>query len=207
MARKAGPARGSRKTSLVVPAGLRIAGLRVGGAVALVAVGGGLYLYHGRHAAPVAETRRPAVIAAAPSPSLAPVAPSAPEAPPPEPPRRDPGLDATRPMPANLRAAFDKWLMATYAKCWKAPETLPDGDPYLPKVRVALKEDGGLASAPRLVNPPADPAWKAHAEAAIKAVKGCDPLHVPDKYSEYYPSWKSKTVYFDPTRNQGLAAQ
>jgi hypothetical protein len=91
--------------------------------------------------------------------------------------------------------------MGAYAKCWRAPKSTPDGDPYLPKVRVALKEDGGLASPPKLVNPPSDPAWKAHAEAALKAVKGCDPLHVPDKYAEYYPSWKSKTVYFDPSQN------
>ena len=60
---------------------------------------------------------------------------------------------------------------------------------------------GGLASPPKLVNPPSDPAWKPHADAALKAVKGCDPLHVPDKYADYYPAWKSKTVYFDPTRN------
>ena len=68
-------------------------------------------------------------------------------------------------------------------------------------MRVAFKADGELASPPKLVNPPSDPAWKPHAEAALKAVKGCDPLHVPDKYADYYPSWKSRTVYFDPTRN------
>ena len=104
-------------------------------------------------------------------------------------------------MSAALRTAFDSWLMSAYAKCWKAPKTLPDGDPYLAKVRVAFTQDGELASPPKLVNPPSDPAWKPHAEAALKAVKGCDPLHVPDKYAEYYPSWKSRTVYFDPTRN------
>ena len=65
---------------------------------------------------------------------------------------------------------------------------MPDGDPYLPKVRVAFKRGGELAAPPKLVNPPSDPAWKAHAEAALKAVKDCDPLHVPDKYAEYYPS-------------------
>jgi colicin import membrane protein len=104
-------------------------------------------------------------------------------------------------MSAALRAAFDAWLMTTYAKCWRAPKTMPDGDPYLPKVRVALKDNGELAGPPKLVNPPSDPAWKPHAEAALKAVKGCDPLHVPDKYAEYYPAWKSKTVYFDPAQN------
>ena len=104
-------------------------------------------------------------------------------------------------MSASLRAAFDAWLMNAYAKCWRAPKTLPDGDPYLPKVRVAFREGGELAGPPKLVNPPSDPAWRPHAEAALKAVKGCDPLHVPDKYADYYPSWKSRTVYFDPTRN------
>jgi hypothetical protein len=188
----------SRKKPVTSPTGLRTVGLRVGGAAALAAVGVGLYLHHGRPAAPVAQAERPPVVAVAPPP---PVVTPTPDAPAPEPPRREASLDAAKPMPASLRTAFDAWLMGAYAKCWKAPKTLPDGDPYLPKVRVAFKEDGGLASAPRLVNPPADPAWKPHAEAALKAVKGCDPLHVPDKYAEYYPSWKSKTVYFDPTRN------
>jgi colicin import membrane protein len=61
--------------------------------------------------------------------------------------------------------------------------------------------DGALAGSPRLVNPPWDPAWRAHADAAIKAVKSCDPLHVPDKYAPYYSQWKTKTVFFDPTRS------
>ena len=170
---------------------LRATALRVGGAVALACVGFGLYAFHGR--APEVANRPAPVIAAAPAPR-----PAAPE---PEPPRREASQDLHKPMPAAVRAAFDSWLMGTYAKCWRAPKRLPDADPYLPKVRVALREDGELAAPPKLVNPPSDPAWKAHAEAALKAVKGCDPLHVPDKYAEYYPAWKSRTVYFDPARN------
>jgi hypothetical protein len=144
-----------------------------------------------------------AAVPVKPPPTLVPTPPPAPEeaAATPEPPRRDPSLDSHKPMSATLRAAFDTWLMGAYAKCWKAPKILPDGDPYLPKVRVAFKEDGELAAPPKLVNPPSDPAWKPHADAALKAVKGCDPLHVPDKYADYYPSWKSRTVYFDPTAN------
>ena len=56
----------------------------------------------------------------------------------PAPPRREASADAYKPMSAALRAAFDAWLMGAYAKCWRAPKTLPDGDPYLPKVRVAF---------------------------------------------------------------------
>ena len=201
MARTADLAPKSRKKAPVDPAGLRMVALRVAGALALAGVATGVYLYHGPGKPRVAQVERPAVVVVAPSPPAASPAFVAPEPAPPEPPRRDASLDAGKSMPASLRTAFDTWLMASYAKCWKSPKLLPEGDPYLPKVRVAFKEDGGLASTPKLVNPPSDPAWKAHAEAALRAVKGCDPLHVPDKYAEYYPSWKSKTVYFDPARN------
>ena len=40
------------------------------------------------------------------------------------------------------------------------------------------------------------PAWKPHAEAALSAVKSCDPLHVPDKYAPYYPQWKTEDRLF-----------
>jgi hypothetical protein len=105
-------------------------------------------------------------------------------------------------MPATLEADFDAWLIEAYRACWTPPgAAVPDGDPYYPRVRVALKSDGTLAANPKLVNPPLDPAWKPHAEAAVKAVKACDPLKVPDKYQPYYTQWKSKTVFFDPTRS------
>jgi hypothetical protein len=207
----------SRKPAAAPPRGavlaspaLRTVALRVGAAVALIAVAGGLYHWREQRAQVAAHVERPApAVAAAPvKPDLLGAALSAakpePETdagPTPEPPRREASLDAGKPMSNTLRAAFDAWLMGAYAKCWKAPKATPDGDPYLPKVRVAFREDGELAAPPKLVNPPSDPAWKPHAEAALKAVKGCDPLHVPDKYAEYYPSWKSRTVYFDPTRN------
>ena len=105
-------------------------------------------------------------------------------------------------MPATLQADFDNWLIDAYRACWTPPASAnPDGEPYYPRVRVALKSDGALAGQPKLVNPPADPAWKPHAEAAIKAVKSCDPLKVPEKFAPYYTQWKSKTVFFDPTRS------
>ena len=177
---------------------LKTVAVRVGAAVALIGVAAGAFMLHERRAEappPQAAAVAPKAAPAAPSP----VATTAAVEETPEPPRR--AAEASKPMSAALRAAFDTWLMGTYAKCWRAPKAAPDGDPYFPKVRVAFKEDGELASPPKLVNPPSDPAWKPHAEAALKAVKGCDPLHVPDKYAAYYPAWKSKTVYFDPMRN------
>ncbi|HXT07460.1 MAG TPA: hypothetical protein VN715_11045 [Roseiarcus sp.] len=191
MAKSAKSRKSARPVSLT-PA-LRMTALRVGGAVAIIGVAAGLYAYHGRHAQVAMREPQP-VVAAAPAPAVAP-RPPAPA------PRREASLESHKPMSAALRSAFDSWLMGAYAKCWRAPKKLPDGDPYLAKVRVAFRADGELAQPPKLVNPPSDPAWRPQAEAALKAVKGCDPLHVPDKYAEYYPAWKSRTVYFDPTRN------
>ena len=93
-------------------------------------------------------------------------------APAPTPPAPPVGREADgRAMSAALAAAFDAWLIGAYRQCWKAPKTPPDGEPYFPKVRVAFKADGALAAPPQLVNPPSDPAWRPHAEAALRAVK------------------------------------
>jgi hypothetical protein len=104
-------------------------------------------------------------------------------------------------MSTEVAAALDAWLVSAYKRCWKAKTAPPDAEPYFPKIRIAFKTDGTLAAPPRLVNPPSDPAWKPQADAALRAVKACDPLHVPDKYAPYYRQWKTKTVYFDPARS------
>jgi len=104
------------------------------------------------------------------------------------------------PMSAALEATLDSWLILAYRQCWKAPAAPAEGEPYFPKIRVAFKADGALRAAPKLVNPPSDPAWRPQAEAALRAVKACDPLHVPEKYAPYYQQWKTKTVYFDTVK-------
>ncbi len=201
MAKPRKPRKSAPRAPFISSDALRTTALRVGVGVGVIGLGAGLYALQG-HRPEVAILGAPRAVAAmAPAKPVVAEIPHAAESPPPTPPRREASAESYKPMSAAMRATFDSWLMATYAKCWRAPKSPPDADPYLPKVRVAFKEDGGLASPPRLVNPPSDRAWRAQAEAALKAVKGCDPLHVPDKYAEYYPSWKSRTVYFDPTRN------
>ena len=49
-----------------------------------------------------------------------------------------------------------------------------------------------------LLNPPSDPAWRAHAESAMRAALKCNPLRVPPQYAPYFEQWKTKTVHFDP---------
>ena len=153
--------------------------------LALLLIGGGATMWETHRDRGARPARQEAAVAAPAAP--APPAPAA------------PAVENAR-MSSAMQTAFDAWLIETYKQCWSPPKTTPQGEPYLPRVRVALKADGALAAPPKLINPPVDPDWKAHAEAAMRAVKACDPLHVPEKYGPYYTQWKTKTVYFDSAK-------
>ena len=77
------------------------------------------------------------------------------------------------------------------------------GPLYVAEVNVVFNSDGSLAGAPRLVNPPGDPAWTAHAESAVRAVLKCNPLRVPPEFAPYFEQWRSKIIHFDPTSEAG----
>jgi colicin import membrane protein len=101
-------------------------------------------------------------------------------------------------MSPSLSAALDGWLTEAYLNCWQTPPTMPDGERYIAQIRVTYNPDGSLSAQPVLVNPPSDPAWRAYAESAKRAVLKCNPLHVPPQFAPYYEQWRSKTVHFDP---------
>jgi hypothetical protein len=119
-----------------------------------------------------------------PPPDLAP-APATPE---PEPPRR---------MTASQEASLDAWMIKTYLACWKPAAQPADADPYVARVRLKFKPDGSLLKAPKLVNPPSDPAQKPQAKSVLQAVKACDPLPMPAQYRSFYEQWKAKAIHFD----------
>lgn len=118
----------------------------------------------------------------APSPESAPAAP-------PTPPQR---------MSVADQASFDAWMMKTYLLCWKPSAQPADADPYIAQVRLAFKPDGSLSKAPKLVNPPSNPALKPQAKSALAAVKACNPLQVPAQYRPFYDQWRTKTIHFNP---------
>ena len=98
----------------------------------------------------------------------------------------------------SLAAALDAWLTDAYLNCWTPPPTMPQGDRYIAEVRVDFNPDGTLAATPELLNPPTDPAWRAHAESAGRGGLKCNPLRVPPQYAPYFEQWRTKTVHFDP---------
>ena len=87
--------------------------------------------------------------------------------------------------------------------CWSPPPTLPEGEVYIPEVQVTFNADGTLSGEPVLVNPPPDPAWRAHAESAVRAALRCNPLKIPQQYSPFFDQWRTKTIHFDPREALG----
>ena len=113
-----------------------------------------------------------------------------------------PHHDATH-MSISMASALDAWLTERYLDCWTPPPSMPDGDTYVAQIKVVFNADGSLSARPVLLNPPTDPAWRAHAESAMRAVKKCDPLHVPAQFAPFFEDWKIQTIHFDPRESQG----
>jgi outer membrane biosynthesis protein TonB len=106
-------------------------------------------------------------------------------------------------MSLSLASALDAWLTESYLNCWTPPPAMPEGDTYVAEIKVVFNADGSLSGRPVLLNPPTDPAWRAHAESAMRAVRKCDPLKVPAQYAPYFDQWKVETIHFDPRETQG----
>ncbi len=54
--------------------------------------------------------------------------------------------------------------------CWSPPPTMPEGETLRARrVASTFNADGSLSGRPVLVNPPRDPAWRAHADSAMRA--------------------------------------
>ena len=103
-------------------------------------------------------------------------------------------------MSQNLKAQLNGWLKDKYHACWSLPITLPTGSKYVPKIQVTFNSDGSLAGAPRLANPPSDPAFNALAASARAAVVNpdCNPLKIPPHFQAFFNEWKDSTISFDP---------
>jgi hypothetical protein len=95
-------------------------------------------------------------------------------------------------------AALDSWFIKSYLRCWTPPATLPPGGKYAAQIRVVHNNDGSLTAAPLLVNPPSDPAWRAYADSAVRAVTKCNPLQVPVQYLAHFEQWRKMTLHFGP---------
>ena len=105
-------------------------------------------------------------------------------------------------MSLSMKVAMDSWFQDVYRGCWSPPPP-PPGDKYVAQIRVEFDGQGALTGQPLLANPPSDPAWRAYAESARRAVLKCNPLHIPPQYAPFYDEWRTKLIHFDPDTEQG----
>jgi len=100
-------------------------------------------------------------------------------------------------MSPSLWGQLDALLQDQYKQCWSYIGL--SGQPkYVPEIRVEYNQDGTLSGQPSLVNPPSDPSKRSLAESAMRAVRRCNPLHIPPLYQPFYDEWKGRIVRFDP---------
>lgn len=86
-------------------------------------------------------------------------------------------------------------LRAQIQACWNPPAGATEGRNLIVQVRVMLKPDGSLSAEPTLLNRDNNPFFQVAAESAMRAVRRCQPYHLP---IAKYDVWKDVEVTFDP---------
>jgi hypothetical protein len=86
-------------------------------------------------------------------------------------------------------------------RCWRMPADLPDPERLVVTVEFELNRNGTLNGQPRVTSPrnyTFDPAMRTAAEAALRAVRQCDPYPFPDDpiVGEHYQVWREQQLRF-----------
>lgn len=100
-------------------------------------------------------------------------------------------------MSPSLWGQLDGLMQEQYKRCWNFIG-LGGQQKYVPEIHVHFAQDGSLIGEPALLNPPSDPNLRNLADSALRAVRRCNPLHIPAQYQPYYDQWKGRVVRFDP---------
>jgi colicin import membrane protein len=99
-------------------------------------------------------------------------------------------------MSPSMWDSLDGLMREQYKKCWSYIGLNPQK--YVAQIRVRYAQDGSLQAEPALLNPPSDPNIRNLADSAMRAVRRCNPMHIPAAYMPYYEQWKARVVRFDP---------
>ena len=82
----------------------------------------------------------------------------------------------------GLTATEEDAIRAQMRGCWRMPIDMVAPEKLIVKVRVTFQANGALVGQPEVASPAnyrsADPSTRAAAEAALRAVRLCNPLHV-----------------------------
>ena len=99
----------------------------------------------------------------------------------------------------GLTLSEEDALRAQIFGCWTVPLGLPYDDDLLVRVKLELKQDGSISKSEILdherMNRPGQKFYKVLAESALRAVRICQPLRVPQTG---YNKWKTIQLNFNP---------
>lgn len=86
-------------------------------------------------------------------------------------------------------------LRAQIQACWNPPAGAANAEDIIVKVRLQLHQDGSLSAQPTLMNRGSHPIFRIAAESAMRAIRRCQPYHLP---LSKYEVWRDVEVTFDP---------
>ena len=99
----------------------------------------------------------------------------------------------------NLTLSEEDALRAQIFGCWTVPLGLPYDEDLLVRIKLQLKQDGTILKSEILdherMNKPGQKFYKVLAESALRAVRICQPLRVPQSG---YDKWKNIQLNFNP---------
>ena len=100
---------------------------------------------------------------------------------------------------SSLTLSEEDALRAQIFGCWTVPLGLPYDDDLLVRIKLELRQDGTISKSEILdherMNRPGQKFYKVLAESALRAVRICQPLRVPQTGFE---KWKSIQLNFNP---------
>lgn len=86
-------------------------------------------------------------------------------------------------------------LRAQLQACWNPPVGAADAQDLRVDVRIKYRQDGTLAAEPVVLNRGNSPYFQVASEAALRAVRRCQPITMP---AAKYEIWRDVEVGFDP---------
>lgn len=99
---------------------------------------------------------------------------------------------------AKLTGSEADWLRQKIQKCWSPPVGVRGAERLIVKVRFQLNPLGTVLGTPIVINSSPDPLFGVAADAAVRAVLGCQPYDgLPPEKFRY---WQNNIVNFDPSR-------
>ncbi len=91
-------------------------------------------------------------------------------------------------------------LRGQVAQCWSPPVGAVGADELKVRVRFSLSQSGEVSSSPEILNSSGNPAFRAAASSAVRAIMRCQPYSLP---IAKYDAWQEVIINFDPREMLG----